>query len=322
MTDNPLVSVVIPIYKVEQYLQRCVDSVINQTYKKLEIILVDDGSPDNCPQICDEYALQDSRIKVIHKENGGLSDARNAGTKVSSGEYLYYLDSDDEITPDCISLLMNVVKQYPDVEMVQGGTKSIPYMWFYDNSSYKDIDYVDNNEWVRNHFYCLDKSLPVNAWNKLLKKSFIVDNALYFREGLIHEDELWMYQTVKKLQRYSIIQSDTYIHYRGTIGSIMATNTQKRAAIHWAVILKEVLNTLDNPCYENQLLKYCRIVIDFYGALEDYKDILNNYSSRLRKNGCGFISFLIFCFRISYPIVRGRLIRRVLVHFIRERLKK
>ncbi|MBR4624937.1 MAG: glycosyltransferase family 2 protein [Alphaproteobacteria bacterium] len=321
MTDNPLVSVVIPIYKVEQYLQRCVDSVINQTYKKLEIILVDDGSPDNCPQICDEYALQDSRIKVIHKENGGLSDARNAGTKVSSGEYLYYLDSDDEITPDCIMLMVDAVKQYPNVEMVQGGMKSIPYSSYYDRPWMQNITHINDNKWIRQHFYCVDEQLPVNAVNKLFKKSFIVDNALYFKKGLIHEDELWMYFTVKKVNYIVIVHQNTYIRYYNP-NSIMTTNTQKRSATHWAVILNEILNTLDNPCYEKQLLKYCLFAIGYYGVLEDYKGILKNYSTRLRKNGCGFISFLIFCFRISYPIVKGRLIRRVLVHFIRERLKK
>ena len=88
-------SVIIPIYKVEKYLNRCIDSVLNQSYKDLEVILVDDGSPDKCPEICDEYAKKDKRVKVIHKENGGASDARNYGIKAASGEYLMFLDSDD-----------------------------------------------------------------------------------------------------------------------------------------------------------------------------------------------------------------------------------
>ena len=87
---NPLISVIVPIYNVEKYLARCVDSIVNQTYKNLEIILVDDGSPDRCPQMCDDYAEKDSRIKVIHKKNGGLSDARNAGMAVATGEYISF----------------------------------------------------------------------------------------------------------------------------------------------------------------------------------------------------------------------------------------
>ena len=92
------ISVIVPIYNVEDYLHRCVDSIINQTYTNLEIILVDDGSPDNCLKICDEYAKKDSRIKVVHKKNGGLSDARNAGLEIATGEYIGFVDSDDYIS--------------------------------------------------------------------------------------------------------------------------------------------------------------------------------------------------------------------------------
>lgn len=98
MSDNPLISVVIPVYKVENYLRECLDSVISQTYKNLDIILVDDGSLDNCPAICDEYAEKDSRIKVIHRQNGGLSAARNSGIDVARGEYITFIDSDDYVS--------------------------------------------------------------------------------------------------------------------------------------------------------------------------------------------------------------------------------
>ena len=104
-----LLSVIVPIYNVEDYLNRCVDSIINQTYKNLEIILVDDGSPDNCPQMCDDYAKKDSRIRVVHKENGGLSDARNAGMKVATGEYVSFIDSDDYISLDFYETLFQTM---------------------------------------------------------------------------------------------------------------------------------------------------------------------------------------------------------------------
>lgn len=106
---NPLVSVIIPVYKVEKYLDRCVESVINQTYKNLEIILVDDGSPDHCPEICDTWAQKDSRIKVIHKENGGLSDARNVALECAKGNYVFFVDSDDFITVNAVEILVNGV---------------------------------------------------------------------------------------------------------------------------------------------------------------------------------------------------------------------
>ena len=107
MKNEPLISVVIPIYKVEKYLNKCIDSVMNQTYDNLEIILVDDGSPDNCGKMCDDYAEQDSRIKVVHKENGGLPSARNAGIDVATGEYITFVDSDDFIHEKMVETLYN-----------------------------------------------------------------------------------------------------------------------------------------------------------------------------------------------------------------------
>lgn len=116
---QPLISVIVPIYKVELYLSECIDSILSQTYRNLEIILVDDGSPDTCPEICDAYAEKDSRIIVIHKENGGLSDARNAGLAVCSGEYLVFVDSDDLLTGNAVEALYTLAKDH-DVPLVIG----------------------------------------------------------------------------------------------------------------------------------------------------------------------------------------------------------
>ena len=115
---EPLISVIVPVYKVEPYLDECVRSVINQTYRNLEIILVDDGSPDRCPEMCDNYAKQDARIKVIHKPNEGLSVARNVGIKASTGEWLFFLDSDDTISHNCIESLFHPVVTYPKAQMI------------------------------------------------------------------------------------------------------------------------------------------------------------------------------------------------------------
>ena len=107
-----LISVIIPVYKVEKYLKRCVESVQKQTFKNLEIILIDDGSPDSCGEMCDEMSKMDSRIKVVHKNNGGLSDARNAGIEIASGKYVVFVDSDDWLDLDMIDLLYRILKQY------------------------------------------------------------------------------------------------------------------------------------------------------------------------------------------------------------------
>lgn len=108
--DNKLVSVIIPVYNVEKYLKRCLDSVVCQSFRNLDILLIDDGSTDDCPQICDEYAARDSRIKVVHKKNGGLSDARNVGIDSASGNYLCFVDSDDVVHPDFVLKLLNAIE--------------------------------------------------------------------------------------------------------------------------------------------------------------------------------------------------------------------
>ena len=105
------ISVIVPVYNVEKYLEKCVESILNQSLKDIEIILVDDGSPDNCPQICDEYATKDSRVKVCHKQNGGLSSARNEGLKHVSGEYYMFVDSDDWLDSETCEVTYNYAKQ-------------------------------------------------------------------------------------------------------------------------------------------------------------------------------------------------------------------
>lgn len=120
MTQEPLISVIVPVYRVEQYLPKCVDSILNQTYRNLEVILVNDGSPDTCGVICDAYAEKDPRVKVIHKENGGLSSARNAGIDIAQGEYFGFVDSDDWIEPEMYEILYSGIWKY-DAEVAYGG---------------------------------------------------------------------------------------------------------------------------------------------------------------------------------------------------------
>ena len=121
---NPLITIVIPVYNVEKYLDRCLRSVVNQTYHNLDILLVDDGSPDRCPQMCEEWAHKDSRIRVIHKENGGLGMARNTGIENAAGDYICFFDSDDYIAPDTIELAYEMARE-EKVEMVLFGMAGV-----------------------------------------------------------------------------------------------------------------------------------------------------------------------------------------------------
>ena len=186
------ISVIVPIYKVEKYIHRCIDSIINQTYKNLEIILVDDGSPDSCPRICDEYAKKDKRIKVIHKENGGLSDARNKGVDIATGDYIAFVDSDDYIHPNMYEVLIyELEKNNSDIALCK-------YKIVYEKSKIKtEIDgkfevYSLNNLQALDSMYGKDGVDFIVAWNKLYKKDLF--NKIRYPVGKIHEDEYTTYK--------------------------------------------------------------------------------------------------------------------------------
>ena len=152
-----IVSIIIPVYKVEPYIERCVQSVMAQTYTDIECILVDDCSPDQSIAICERMLIEyhgPITFQILHHEqNRGLSAARNTGTNAANSDYIFYLDSDDEITHDCISLLVKETERHPGVELVQGGIKAIPYDDFFNLSYYQQPGYYVGNDWIRFHFF-------------------------------------------------------------------------------------------------------------------------------------------------------------------------
>jgi len=215
---NPLVSVIVPIYKVEEYLDCCINSIVGQTYKNLEIILVDDGSPDNCPGICDAWAKKDARIKVIHKQNGGLSDARNAALEIACGEYITFVDSDDFITENAIELLVECaqkekseiiistkVKKFsdePDLHVSEPGkTKTI--------SAYQALGTI----------FCVNTRWE--AWGTLYK-CHLFDNER-FPKGRIYEDIDTVPRLVMKAQKCTFIDTTLYCYFERPV-SIMRGN--------------------------------------------------------------------------------------------------
>jgi len=189
--QNPLISIIIPIYKVEDYIRCCIDSILSQTYKNLEIILVDDGSPDNCGSVCEEYSLKDKRIKVIYKKNGGLSSARNAGLDIASGEYIGFVDSDDWIENDMYESLYNaIIFHKADISVcgryIASGNK---------------ITTISDSEKAEVFTRCealselvLDEYSGMKnfAWDKLYKKE-LFDNVRY-PEGKCYEDIFTTYK--------------------------------------------------------------------------------------------------------------------------------
>ena len=282
-----LISVIVPIYNVEKYLRKCVDSLINQTYKNLEIILVDDGSLDNCPKICDEYAKQDSRIKVMHKENGGLSDARNAGMKVARGEYISFIDSDDWIKPEMIEGMYNRMIE-DNSDLVSSGV-----LWVDENGAEIRNATVSEN-CVLNTEQAMkelinDGKLKQHVWNKLYKADLIKN--ILFDKGKYHEDVFWSYKVIGEAERISI-EKNSYYFYVQRSKSIMGEKySAKRLDALDAMKLRcEYTKDKFPKLYNNALSVYigsCMYHLQLALLADIDKAVIKNIISRIdyRKNG-------------------------------------
>lgn len=205
------ISIIVPVYKVEPYLRMCIESLVSQTYRNLEIILVDDGSPDGCPAICDEYALNDSRIKVVHQENGGLSDARNTGLEIATGEYVAFVDSDDWVEKDMYEKLISAI------ERTGADVAASNFYYYEDNLNRIGMSKTNNDcvlvnrEEIFHYLVGGDKCLRFEVWNKLFKKEVIGD--IRFKKGQIYEDlyfDRMVFSNCSKICRID----DCLYHYR------------------------------------------------------------------------------------------------------------
>lgn len=230
------VSIIIPVYNVERYLDECIQSVLSQSYRDLEIILVDDVSPDGCPKMCDEYALKDSRIKVVHREkNGGLSAARNSGLKVAFGEYVYFLDSDDKLFPNTIASLVALAEKYQGVDLVQGNIEIQGKHSHYSDVICKQPDYITYDGGTCTPIF---RSCPVTAWNKMVRRSLLIDNNITFIEGLLHEDEMFRWDIHRLVKTVAFVKDFTYWYRTDNQCSIMAATKRAKLMSHSVSILQ------------------------------------------------------------------------------------
>ena len=230
---NSKISIIVPVYNVEHELSRCVDSILNQSYTNIEVILVDDGSTDRCPSICDAFVMKDRRVRVIHKPNGGLSSARNAGLREASGEWILYVDSDDYILNDSCERLIAVGAKY-DCDIVSadairefnGGREYMVHGSLADGKCYPSRDFIIKTvkpcEWY------------APAWLNLYKRSFLIENNLFFVEGLLHED-MEMQPRVFLAAKTVAYCAYPFYRYVDRASSIMnATKEQERVtAMEW-----------------------------------------------------------------------------------------
>lgn len=282
-------SVIMPVYKAEEYIYKAVDSILNQTYANLEVILVDDGSPDNCGKICDEYAEKDSRVKVIHKKNGGQADARNFGIEAASGEFIRFVDSDDYIEPYMYQEMIDYMQQN-SLDIVCGDTKQIKGKKIKFKPRHKE-----NLIWNKNEAICenLSGSLDNAVTNKIYKRKVIGD--IRFPKGRVYEDVATIYKFIYNADRVGYLAKG-YYYYIKRKGSTISTSFNSKSRYDCFVGYIERLDFAEKhklPCIEacrKQALETALATLTaFYANNESkdsdrYKNVNNFIEMQLNKN--------------------------------------
>ena len=257
-----LVTIIVPIYNVEIFLKRCVDSILNQTYKNLEIILVNDGSPDKCGNICDEYAKQDNRVMVIHKENGGLSDARNAGIERAKGEFIAFIDSDDWVHEAYIEILYKQLRETNSDISVCNFFMTSTETFQVDNSKIETYIY-SNMEALEQLFGELYVQL-IAAWGKLFKRDLF--DGISFPVGRVHEDEFTTYKLIYKANKI-VLTTAQLLYYWQREDSIMGDRYNLKNKLDQIDALKERVHFFEKHGLEHLCSKTKRRIFYNYREL-------------------------------------------------------
>lgn len=307
---TPLISVIVPVYRVEEYLERCVKSILSQTYKNLEVILVDDGSPDQCPAICDACAEKDARVKVIHQENKGLSGARNAGIDAASGEYLAFVDSDDYVSPHFIEELYQLLQ---DTGCAIGQCR---FSYVKGDGLVEESDSafcIYRGESLMEQLYGPEEKATcfVVAWNKLYRAELFKETGIRYPEGRIHEDEATTYRLFHEAKKLAFLDRALYGYYTENGGSITSVFSAKR--LQWLTAHEERIAFFKKNGYEKLLpaayRKLCDACITFYfrctEQVKDAEELKKELRKRLetyRANGAAWIAALPLKTRMGYEL--------------------
>ena len=205
----PIISIVVPVYKVEKYIRRCIDSILAQTFTDFELILVDDGSPDNCGAICDEYAAKDHRIKVIHKPNGGVSAARNTALDAATGRYIMFCDSDDFVSPEWCQVMLNAIEEYPSALI----TSEMQKVDEEASANREDCGTSDSAIEDVSYYTVYNRGLSGFTWNKIFRRDIIEQNHLRFDENRrIGEDVQFVISYCAFCESYMLIKDPLYYY--------------------------------------------------------------------------------------------------------------
>lgn len=274
--DNPKISVIVPVYNVEQYLPRCIDSILDQTFTDFEVLLIDDGSTDNSGKICDEYAQKDNRIRVFHKKNGGVSSARNLGIDESKGELITFIDSDDWLKQNC---LQKIITNIEDVDLLV-----FSYTWvFYDGSTRtvtpKEMKAEGTNEIENFILHLRHNSAKANMfgypWNKVFRKNIVKQNNIKFEKDLHYcEDEIFVLSYCLKIKKTKSISASLYNHWLRN-DSLTYRYISYKEWMHLVSCIDEMIPQLNSKCIQKEyqlwrlqtLLNACNSKINFFNYL-------------------------------------------------------
>lgn len=298
-----LVSIIMPVYQVSDYVERCLKSVMKQTYTQLECIIVNDATKDDSIEKCERLINgYDGPIQfqvIHHEQNRGVSAARNTGTKAATGDFVYYMDSDDEMMPDCIEKLVRAALEHPEAEMVIGNVQV--FVMGQKKKVTLDNDMpslIQSNQQVvsLNHH----QRITNGAWNKLIRKSFIEKHDLYFKEGIIIEDYLWTFHVMKYLSTVSVVKDITY-HYYIKPGSIVTSSGDHKFGKSWSIIYNEILHNL-TPGREGKELSrnvegFCRRYLKYKAEFPVYTTLYDLYRKQARRYGCWYVYAVLILVR-------------------------
>lgn len=303
MKHDSFCSIIIPVYQVEQYIQKCILSVMSQSFTKdVECILVNDCTKDNsiiiAKKLLDDYN-GDINFRIVNRQkNGGLSAARNTGINEARGEYLYFLDSDDYITPDCIKVLTVTAQKFPKAQIVQAGaeatTKGFEYLSL---KSTKLKEYTEDKRYIKREM--LMAHYPPTAWNKLIKRDWLLKHNLFFKEGLLHEDDYWNFFAAKHVTAYAICKHDTYI-YNIRPGSITQAPNERNIKSRLKSA-SDFMDNIDPICRSEQLaVIYKFLIADFRRLSVLYDSAYLTLFNRLQSL-CGVVGKMAIYFDLHLP---------------------
>ena len=303
---DELVSVVLPIYNVEKYLAFCIDSVIEQTYQNIEIILVDDGSTDTCPQICDQYKEKDNRIKVIHKKNGGLSDARNEGLKNAKGKYICFIDSDDFIAPNYITTLYRLIKKY-QTDIAVCNFKRVQDSNFPAKQDEKIEEKVyTGKEMIENIYRKSIYQQTIVTWNKMYNIDLFRN--IKFPYGKQHEDEFTTH-LLYYISAKVVMTSEVLYYYRYVPTSIMNQSFKMKRLDGIEALeerMKFFLEHNEEKLYHLTLIRYesvlmihymnCKRLLENSESIQKelYDKFKKNYKKTIKLKECSFVDKVKF----------------------------